>query len=590
MHIKHVSLLLAFCLPLTAAAQPGSHVTKSADAISDFSLLDQKGVFHHLYYYAKDPRTRAMVIFVQGNGCPIVRKSVPELKRLRDAYAAKGVRFWMINANSQDLRAEVAEEAAEFGIDIPILLDETGIAAKALQVSRTGEVIVIEPDTWRIRYRGAIDDRFSYGSQKSAAEHEYLKDALDSLLAGEAVATEKTDAAGCAVTLAEPPLVESAYHDAIAPMLKDNCVRCHTKGGIGPFAMSNYKKVSGWSDMMREVLATKRMTPWQADPHVGAFANDFSLSADDTRTLVQWIDAGAPRGSGEDPLEGYQPDLPEWRLGSPDLIIPIPEQSVAAEGVFDYRYVVVDTPNKEDVWLRALETAPGNRRVLHHIIANSVPPEGDVKKDQIALTGYAPGLGPDQLPQGTGILLKAGSKIVFQLHYTASGKAETDNSRLGLYFAKTPPAKVLESGVVIHSRFRIPPGDGEFVATKSHKFDKDVLLQSMNPHMHLRGKWMRYSARYPDGSQELLLNVPDYRFDWQCQYELKDPKYLPAGTELVVEAAWDNSALNLNNPNPKVAVGWGDQTFNEMFYASFRFTAADPAPVLESPKTASAGQ
>ena len=581
------SLIIPGLATLGCLLSPTVPALSAPTEAADFALLDQHGELHRLHYYSKDANTRAIVLFVQGNGCPLVRKQVPELKRLRSAFASQGVKFWMINANPQDTRAEIAAESAEFEMDFPVLKDESQIVARTLEIRRTAEVLVIDPANWQIRYRGAVDDRFSYGSRKSEAEHSWLKNSLEALLAGNPVNTTETRAAGCAITFPDPDVTPTAYRETIAPLLKQNCVGCHTKGGIGPFAMSSYEKVNGWSDMIREVLMTRRMPPWQADPHVGHFGNDFSLTPEQTTTLVQWIDAGAPRGEGEDPLVSYRPELPEWQLGPPDFVVEIPEQKVEAEGVFDYRYVVVDAPNQQDVWLRGLETLPGNKRVLHHIIASAVPPGGDIKKDRKALTGYAPGMGPDRMPEGTGILLKAGSKIVFQMHYTASGKAETDRSRLGFYRAGAPPAKELHSGVLIDHKVRIPPGDRAFAATKSRTFDKPVLLYSMNPHMHLRGKSMRYTARYPDGTEEVLLNVPDYRFDWQHSYELKEPKPLPAGTQLSVKAVWDNSALNLNNPDPSQTVGWGDQTFNEMFYASFSFTDAEVLPP-PAPRTAAA--
>ena len=576
-------LTVALCLGLSAETL--SNPEPPNQPVKDFAVLDHQGAFRHLYYYAKDPATKAIVLFVQGNGCPLARKRVPELKRLRDLYRASGVVFWMINANPQDSRAEVVKEAAEFGIDLPVLLDEMQLAAQALKITRTAEAIVIEPNSWRIRYRGAIDDRLSYEAQKPEANHEYLKDALDSLLAGAAIKTEVTSAPGCVITYAKAAV--ASYSDTIAPMLKANCVQCHARGGIGPFAMSSYEKVRGWTEMIREVLVTRRMPPWQADPHVGKFGNDFSLSSEATQTLVRWIDAGAPRGVSDDPLAGYQPELPEWKLGTPDYVVNIPEQTVPAEGVFDYRYVTVGVPNTEDVWLRATEIVPGNTRVLHHIIATTILPGGDRNKNGRSLTGYAPGMGPDLLPEGVGIRLKAGSKIVFQLHYTASGKTETDHSRLGLYLSKEQPKHELQSSVLIDYKFSIPPGAGEFVTKKSRRFDKEVLLHTMNPHMHLRGKWMRYTARYPDGTEEILLNVSNYRFDWQRNYELKEPKRLPKGTELIVEAAWDNSALNLNNPGPTKAVGWGDQTFNEMFFASYRYTYPD-VKILVAPQASAA--
>jgi len=577
------ALAVAFCI--TARAEIAPPAAKANVAVQDFALLDHQGAFRHLYYYAKDPGTKAIVLFVQGNGCPLVRKRVPQLKRLREAYASKGVLFWMINPNAQDSRSEVVKEASEFDIDLPILLDPTQLVSQGLKITRTAEAIVIEPNSWRIAYRGAIDDQLNYESQKPEAQHEYPKEALESFLAGKAVKTEITAAPGCVVSYSKNEV--ALYSETIAPMLKTRCVQCHTKGGIAPFAMSSYEKVRGWSEMMREVLVTRRMPPWQADPHLGKFGNDFSLSPDETRTLVQWIDAGTPRGKGEDPLAGYQPELPEWKLGKPDFIVEIPEQSVAAEGIFDYRYVTVEVPNKEDVWLRATEIIPGNKRVLHHIIANTIMPGEDRNRNAKALTGYAPGMGPDLLPKGTGRLLTAGSKIVFQLHYTASGKAETDRSRLGLFLAKEPPERELRSRVLIDYKFQIPPGDREFTTKKSRKFEKDALLYTMNPHMHLRGKSMRYTARYPDGSEEILLNVPNYDFGWQRNYELKEPKLLPKGTEIIVEAAWDNSPLNLNNPDPSKTVGWGDQTFNEMFFASYRYTYVDGEPAATPKRTAS---
>ena len=575
------AIFLGLSLAPAGHAEVSVTPVKSGEAVRDFALLDHRGANWRLYYYAKDPATKAIVLFVQGNGCPLVRQRVPQLKRLRDAYADKGVLFWMLNANSQDRRDEVAKEAAEFGIDLPILLDPTQLVAAGLQITRTAEAIVIEPNTWRIRYRGAIDDRLSYETQKPAATREYLKEALDSLLAGEPIKTTTAAGPGCVITYGKS--APASYSETIAPMLKANCVRCHTRGGIGPFAMSTHDKVRGWSEMIREVVVTRRMPPWQADPHVGTFANAFGLTPEHVRTLVNWIDAGAPRGSGPDPLAGYQPELPEWKLGTPDYVVAIPEQSVPAEGVIDYRYVEVDVPIQEDVWLRGTEIVPGNTRVLHHIIATTIRPGEDRTKNGKALTGYAPGMGPDLLPEGTGIQLRAGSRIVFQLHYTTSGKAEVDRSRLGLYLAKVKPARELRSNVLMDSDFKIPPGAREFVAKKSRRFERDALLYSMNPHMHLRGKWMRYTARYPDGSEERLLNVPDYRFDWQRNYELKEPKKLPKGTELIVEAAWDNSSLNLNNPDPTKTVGWGDQTFNEMFFASYRYVYPVAKPAEAKP-------
>jgi hypothetical protein len=399
---------------------------------------------------------------------------------------------------------------------------------------------------------------------------------MESVLAGKSVSKAKTEFPGCLVTLtdADPKKHQQiSYAEAIAPLLTKRCVHCHSEGGIGPFAMSSYRKVQGWSDMIEEVVLTGRMTPWQADSHFGEFANDFSLTTDEQRTLVHWIRAGSPRGSGPDPLADYKPEREEWKLGKPDYVIDIGEQSVPAEGIVQYRYIFIDSPADKDVWVRAVDVRPGNTRVLHHVIAWSVTNDNG-KETERWLAGYAPGMGADEFPQGTAVLLPKGARLKFQMHYTVSGKPETDATRLGIYLAKEPPRQELRTGVVLNQRLKIPPGAREHLESKTNRISRDVLLYSMNPHMHYRGKAMRYEAHYPDGKKEVLLSVPRYHFNWQRGYSLKQPKLLPKGTQLVVYAVWDNSELNHDNPDPKREVPWGEQTFDEMFFASYQFTNA----------------
>jgi hypothetical protein len=270
-------------------------------------------------------------------------------------------------------------------------------------------------------------------------------------------------------------------------------------------------------------------------------------------------------------------------LGEPDRVIQIGEQKVPAEGILEYRYVYIDSPFDHDVWIRAVDIRPGNTRVLHHVIATSVLEENGKERER-ALAGYAPGMGPDEFPEATAILLRKGSKIKFQLHYTVSGKPETDSTRLGLYLAKEKPKQELRGGVVINTHIRIPAGAREHLETKTNNFTRDVLLYSMNPHMHYRGKSMRYEAHYPDGTKEVLLSVPRYHFNWQRGYKLATPKLLPKGTDLVVYAVWDNSELNHDNPDPNRVVKWGEQTFDEMFFASYQYTYAGQDLRKASPK------
>ena len=544
---------------------------ESAQFVEDFALLDHQGNAHKLYYYANDDVTKAIVLIVQGNGCLLVQKQIPELNKLQKDYP--GVVFMMINANSQDSREEIAQEAKKYNISMPILIDDTQLVAEAINITRTAEAIVIQPDTWQIIYRGPISDRLNYQSEKPKAKHQYLRDTLDALVAGKLVAGKTVEprivkSPGCRVKILDDDVKKHqqiSYSRTIAPLLIKKCVQCHSEGGIGPFAMSSYKKVRGWADMMKEVIVTRQMPPWQADPHIGTFSNDFSLSPEEKKTLVHWVDAGALRGDGPDPLTLYVPKVAGWAFGNPDYIIEIPEQSILAEGVQPYRNIKLNLPFQEDVWVTAFEVRPGNTRVLHHIIA------WERSRNKL-LASYAPGVQPYRFPKDTGIHLKKGASLRLQLHYTASGRPETDNTQIGLYYTKKQIKTELHSRPIINNKFEIPPNTRQYSVTASHQFKQDAILHSLFPHMHYRGKAMRYEAHYPDGTREALLSVPEYHFNWQRNYNFVQPKRMPKGTVLHVEATWDNSALNHFNPNPDIAIRWGEQTWDEMFYASFKYT------------------
>ncbi len=559
-------------IPLLFLALVSSVVAETNGAnsrsIENFALLDHQGKFHEFDYYCGLPDLKGIVLFIHGNGCPLVQKRVPELKRLRDEYQKRGILFGLLNANPQDEREEIAKEAEEFGIDIPILIDESQLVAEMLGVKRTAEAFLVSAEGRRILYRGAIDDRMSYQKEKPKAENHHLRDAIEAVLAGREVPKKITDAPGCKVAMpsdARPP----DYERDVAPVLKRRCVICHTKDGLAPFALSNYKKVRGWSEMIAEVILTRQMPPWHADPHIGEFTNDCGLDPEEARTLLTWIKAGCPRGDGDDPLDGYVVANPDWHLGKPDEVILLPEQKVGAEGVFAYRYAVLDNPFDHDVWLTATEIRPGNTRVLHHVVVTAHSPEQP--KHEQWITGYAPGTKGHAYPEGTAVHLRKGWKLKFQLHYTASGKPETDVTRLGLHFTREPVAKEFKTAIILTHKFEIPPGANEHPCEKSITVRKDSTFYALNPHMHYRGKRMSFEARYPDGRIEPLLSVPNYNFNWQRTYVFAKPKRIPAGTKIVVRNAWDNSKLNPHNPDPTRTVHWGDQSFEEMFFATIGY-------------------
>ena len=573
--------VLGCLLLLSSAGLAGSASALSpGDRVDNFRLLDQKGESHELYYLSD---AKAVVLMVQGNGCPIVRQALPALKEVRDRYRAQGVQFLLINANLQDDQDAIAKEAAEFEIDFPILVDDTQLIGESLGLSRTAEVFVVDPRKWKLVYRGPLDDRLAYGSQKPAATKRYLADALDAVLAEKAVAVSEADAAGCLIDLPERDRRDThariSYSERIAPLLAERCVACHRPGGIGPWAMTSYEMVRGFAPMIREVVRTRRMPPWHADPHYGSFVGDRSLTVDETRTLVHWVEAGAPRGTGPDPLSSQSKTWSEWSLGKPDLIVEVPVFQVPATGVVNYQYPRAVNPLGRDVWIRAVEIIPGDRAVVHHVLAGIDDPVNGSQRairGQIGeLGGYAPGKNAMRYPQDTGILLRKEASFRYQMHYTPNGKVTTDVTRVGYYFTEQPPKHPLRMTMLMDTGLSIPAHAKAHTESLDYVFDRDVVLYSLMPHAHLRGRAAKFTAHYPDGRVEVLLSVPKYDFSWQTTYALTAPKVLPASTRVVFDMTWDNSAQNPANPDPDRVVEWGEQTWEEMNVGWIRYRYTD---------------
>ena len=547
-----------------------------AARVDNFALLDHRGAAHELHYYSD---ASAIVLIVQGNGCPIVRNALVDYRAISDAYAPRGVYFLMINSNLQDDRESIAKEAAEWDIPYPILVDETQLVGEALGFTRTAEVLVIDPRDWRIAYRGAVNDRLGYERQKATAEHRYLRDALDAVLAGVEPAVASQPALGCLMNLPGKEAAHAAisYSDAIAPLLQRNCVTCHRPGGIGPWAMTSYAMVRGFAPMIREVIRTRRMPPWHADPHVGTWRNDRGLSVAEQQTLVHWVEAGAPRGDGPDPLAAGVEAAPEWTMGEPDVVIDIPAFEVAASGVVDYQFHIVANPLERDVWVRGMDVQPGVAEVVHHVLVGTTDADGPVEYSNESLMnnylgGYAPGVEPRSTPEGTGVFVPAGTAFLFQMHYTPYGKAVTDRSRLGLYLHDEPPANFLRHSVVMNPTIRIPPNAKAHAETAYFEFHREATLYTVLPHSHYRGKSSTFELQPPGGERELILSVPAYDFNWQLGYDFATPLVVAPGTRLIHTTVYDNSAQNPGNPDPSRVVPWGLQSHDEMLYGDFVFS------------------
>ncbi|MBI1320125.1 MAG: redoxin domain-containing protein [Candidatus Hydrogenedens sp.] len=555
----------------------------AAQKVENFRLLDHRGDSHELY---RNSDADAVVLYVQGNGCPIVRQSFPRLEEIKDTYQKKNVRFFMLNANVYDTRDEIKTEISDYKVGMPVLMDTTQLVARSLGCDRTAEAIVINPKDWTIFYRGPVDDRFDYGARKPEATEDYLVEALDALLAGKTIETSSRVPKGCKINLF--PFPEVNYTEHIAPILEKNCATCHRKGDVGPFAMNGYNKVKGWSSMIREVIMTDRMPPWSSDNEVQKFANDRSLTDEQKIALAAWAQEGTPRGEGDDPLENLPERESAWSMGEPDAVISIPEPyDLPAEGVLEYHVVTVPTNFTEDKWVHAIEVVPTEREAVHHALIFIQYPEALKKYEPDAdggadgyFGGFVPGAGPEVLPEGTGKFIPAGSSFQFQIHYVTTGKPLTDHTQMGLYFLDEPPAERMETVAASNGKFEIPPHKRNYRVKADTYIGSDFKLWGFAPHMHYRGASMKYTANLPDKSRVELCSVPNYQFDWQTGYLLPEPMTFPRGTRIVVDGTFDNSAANPYNPDPDQTVRFGDQTFDEMFIG-YMWVSAPPEVYTE---------
>jgi mono/diheme cytochrome c family protein len=532
--------------------------------VDNFMLVDADMEAHELYRLAD---AKAVVIVAQSNGDAVMRGQAPALKALKAAYAAKGVEFMMLNSNLKDSREAIQAEAQKAGYDTPILMDANQLVGESLGVTRSAEVFIVNPKTWTVAYRGAMP-----GAGK----------ALEALTSGQPTAVASAaPGAGALIAFPQRGVAKISYAKDVAPILEAKCVACHQQGGIAPFAMTNYDMVKGFSPMIREVIRTDRMPPYHADPHVGKFSDDQRLSPEQVKTLVHWVEAGSPRGDGPDPLGAVKHVAQEWPLGKPDAIINVPAYTIPASGVVDYQRPTVANPLTEGKWIRAATIKPGSRQGVHHLLTGwmaEMPADGRSSETKWAASlgaGYAVGAESNIMPNDTGTYLPAGGAIGFQAHYTPFGKEVVDKSQMALYFYDKPPELIMHSVVVIDNTIVIPAGEARHREVAYVEFPHDALLYSAFPHAHYRAYSSDLWIRYPDGKEKLLLSLPRYDFNWQRSYTFAEPIKIPAGSKLVAHYVYDNSKRNPSNPDPKINVTWGEQSFQEMLFTSLSYRWAD---------------
>lgn len=414
------------------------------------------------------------------------------------------------------------------------------------------------------------------------------------LLVSVAAARQQAPSAGA--DTAEAP----TFTRDIAPLFFEHCTECHRPGQMAPMSLLTYDSTRPWARAILRAVTSREMPPWGADPAIGKFAHDPSLSANEVATIARWVNAGAPKGDSPMPEAPTYPE--EWTIGEPDLVLAMPEPfHLPATGIVEYQYIQIPTNLKEDRWVTAMEIRPGDPRVVHHLRVFAQPPgpdpravppgqtvclNGEVCGDlEPPLIGWGPniasiavGTRPEVYPPGTAKLLKAGSVLTLHTHYTTIGEPASDRTRVAFVFAREPPEVELKTVSLAQQNFSIPPGASDHVVDGTMEFTKDATLWSLGPHAHLRGKSWRFEVEAPDGARRTILSVPRFDFNWQLHYTFAEPLAVKAGTKLHARAVFDNSTGNKDNPDPTATVGWGGLTTDEMMFASVLYSTAGSKP------------
>lgn len=548
----------------TTASVPAN--VEVASFLGDFRLIDQAGRGHQLFYWKDVP---AVVVVSHCEGCEASTETLNTIEALKAEYADSEIPFMAINSNG-DAREAIAAEAESNGWTTPVLMDETQLVGEDLGVSRAGEVFVLSPKKgFKVVYHGTVEGAKAALDQSVAGEDITLASTADGLKGTYISLPERDNAAA---------IQNISYAEDVAPILIENCAECHAEGGIAPWAMKDYNTLRGWAPMMKQVVMDDRMPPWGPDTTGRAMDHSRAMSIEEKQTLIHWIDAGAPRGEGTDPFEGLNFAAPVWPedLGEPDLILEVPEYTVPATGVVDYQYPAVANPQLEDKWLKATAIIPGNRSAVHHALTgymSEMPSDGVGRESQWEFsTGtYAVGEEPMIHMDNSGSPFPAGGAIGFQMHYTPIGKEVVDTTKVGFYFHDEKPKHYTRSYVIVDPTITLPAGEGYHKEVAYMDWPADATLYGIYPHGHFRLARTLVTLERADGTEETLMNVPRYDFNWQFDYRFEEAVDIKAGDRIVTTYWYDNSKRNFSNPDPEKVVTWGDQSFEEMMYTRLTY-------------------
>ncbi len=571
-------------LALTGSARTVSRIAVG-NRPADIAFRDLAGGSHTLH--ATDNRP-AVYLFLSTQ-CPAAKAYSPRIVALEKAYRAKGVRVFGVFSNVNEGAQEIAAHAKERNYVFPIVRDN-GALAKRLGALMTPEAVLLDAKGV-IRYRGRIDDNADAARVRSRD----LQNALDSVLAGKLVARPETKVVGCTIRPAMPAAsaknAKFTFARDVAPIIQKNCLPCHRSGAVAPFSLETYQQAAAWASLIKDTTQARRMPPWKAESN-GEFHNEMRLTESEIATLAAWADSGAPMGSPKE-LPPNPKFSSGWMLGEPDAVLePSEPYHLAAEGRDVYQCFVFPTNFEADRFISALEAKPGNNAVVHHVIAwldttgtarrldAQEPGPGYRSNGGFPgfvpagfLGGWAPGNLPFTAPQGTGVHIPKGADIVLEVHYHSNGKPQTDKTKIGLHFTKGPVQRTVRAAFLANPMFVIPAGAKDYPVFASMNVPQDITVLGVMPHMHLLGKQITVTAIKPDGQKRRMVHVPRWDFNWQTTYSYKEPLLLEKGSRVRVDARYDNSEDNPNNPSrPPKPVGWGEQTTDEMCLAIVMYT------------------
>ncbi|MES2038416.1 MAG: redoxin domain-containing protein [Pseudomonadota bacterium] len=520
---------------------------------------------------------RGAIIVMRDAECPVSQRYAPRLAELEKEYAAQGFNFVYIDV-SPHTAAAAKQSVSGSQLQGRVVLDTDRGLSNALRATSTSEVFVAD-HRGTLLYRGAIDDQYAIDVHKDAVSKPWLHKALKEYLAGKDISTAQTAATGCLLPDHAGEAAQKrpvTYHNRISRLLAQKCEMCHRDGGVAPMPLQSFEQVAARKTIIAHMTENRLMPPWGADRSVGHWANDRSLSDQEMADLSAWIKAGTPAGNmAEAPApRAYAPG---WEMLKPDAVLQVAEpHKVPAQGVIEYQYSYLKTNFDTDKWVTAMEIRPTAPKVVHHILVFLEEP--GAKRQAGGIDGFfaalVPGTPLTTFPEGAAKRIPKGAWLKFQIHYQPNGSEQTDQAKIAFQFAEDAAnaggkLKEVKSESAFNVKFEIPPGAANHQIEASYLFRRPGQLTALMPHAHLRGKAWKMELVDAMGKRTLLLNIPKYDFSWQSSYQLQEPVAVTPGMRIAATAWYDNSSANPANPNPKLAVRFGEQTFEEMMIGYF---------------------